>query len=353
MTKIQIKPYKLISKQRTNATASKYITAANTVETTKIETHKGNKKGLTTITNFFDKNNKIINRIIEKKLGKNYEKIIYSYSGDINSKRFSTIEKFINKKKIQTIITSETLNNKTERPFLTRVSLFLTYNKNNTRNETQIIEELSTHKHRKYIKTTAIRDSNGNLSNKTIEGNTGKLRKIKKSPYLYFINYSLKDFLKSIIPHAKKMQKVSKRDITVKFKHLEKEVAATSQSIEDNKGIITFDISKENNKYYIVDHVNHELRHQYQEMIIEKYETRGFKGFLAKIQYPFKHTYKRLCSKDFQNYISASQNKEKYLNQFTEIDARLAANKARQEYFNFTSLLGEIFQKGKHLFIDW
>ena len=353
MAGIQIKPYKLISKQRTNATASKYISTAATVETTKIETYSGNKKGLTTVINFFDTNNKIIHRIIEKKFGKNFEKIIFSYSGDLESKRFSIIERFVNKKKIETIIKSETLNNKSEKPFLTRVSLFLTYNKNNTRNETQIIEELSTHKHRKYIKTTAIRDANGELSNKTIEGNTGKLRKLKKYPYLYFINYSLKDFLKSIIPHAKKTQKVSKREITVKFKQLEKEVAANSQSFDDNTGIVTFDLSKEHNKYYIVDHVNHELRHQYQQMIIEKYKAPGFKGFLAKIQYPFKHTYQRLCKRNFQNYISSAQDKEKYRNQFIEIDARLAAEKARQEYFNFTNLLDEIFPKGKHLFIDW
>ena len=115
------------------------------------------------------------------------EETLFSYTGSLNTKRSSLIKKLVNGHIKQTIITSEVLNKK-EKPFLTRIRLIITPGKNGARQETQIIEELSTNKHRRYIKTTAQRDKSGILYNKTLEGNINQLRNVRKFKYLYFLN---------------------------------------------------------------------------------------------------------------------------------------------------------------------
>ena len=88
------------------------------------------------------------------------------------------IKKLVNGRIKQTIITSQVLDKKEKQPFLTRIKLVITPGKNGSRQETQTIEELSTNKHRRYIKTTAQRDKSGILYDKTLEGNINQLKKV-------------------------------------------------------------------------------------------------------------------------------------------------------------------------------
>lgn len=325
---------------------SKIRTAANT-EIAKIETHFG--KGLTTITTDFDKNGQPLKRIVEKREGKTKEKTVYTYEGIFSVRRRTKIDKFINNKYVQTTIKAEVLQNTNNQPFLTRRIFTTTPIKNKSRKETQIIEELSTHKHRKYIRTTAIRDKKGELSNKTIEGNIDKLKELTKQHYLYFRSYSLKDFLISIIPHAKNKQNVQNRNIDYIFGSLNEQVLANSTSV-DGFGTIKFDMDKLLRQSAIVDTVNHEHRHQYQDSLIEKFKTKGFKGLLNKIFHPFQYNYSRKCAYAKNNYTSSTVDQKKYFRNFLEIDARRAADTAKQEFLAETMLLDEIFPHSKELF---
>ncbi len=325
---------------------SKIRTAANT-EIAKIETNFG--KGLTTITTDFDKNGQPLKRIIEKRKGKTKEKTVFTYEGNYSARRKTKINKFINNKYVQTIIKAEVLQNTNNQPFLTRRIFTTNPIKNKSRKETQIIEELSTHKHRKYIKTSAIRDKKGELSNKTIEGNIDKLKQLKKQHYLYFRSYSLKDFLISIIPHSRNKQKVQNRDIEYIFDPLHEKVLANSTSVE-GFGTIKFDMDKLLRQSTIVDTVNHEHRHQYQDSLIEKFKTKGFKGLLNKIFHPFKYNYSQKCAYAKNNYTSSTVDQKKYYSNFLEIDARIAADKAKKEFLAETMLLDDIFPHSKELF---
>lgn len=317
-----------------------------TIVTTKVETNFG--KGLTTIISYLDENKRLLKKIIRKKSGKNIEETLFSYTGSLNTKRSSLIKKLVNGHIKQTIITSEVLNKK-EKPFLTRIRLIITPGKNGARQETQIIEELSTNKHRRYIKTTAQRDKSGILYNKTLEGNINQLRNLRKFKYLYFLNYSIRNFFKSIFPYAKELQQVKNKKIIYEFTELDKNVAGSSTSL-DKTGILKFDLNKIYTKLDIITHLNHELRHQYQESIIEKFEQKGIKGFLIRFFHPFKHSYAKKCKKGFENYIQPSIDMEKYRNNYIEFDARMASYNANYEYHTETSMLNDLFPNSKNLF---
>ncbi len=209
---------------------------------------------------------------------------------------------------------------------------------------------MSTHKHRRYIKTTARRNEEGLLSAKTIEGNVKHLKQLAKLPYLYFRGYNLKDFLMSISHYAKVLQKVPNRHIDVFFASLSPKVSANSSSI-DGFGFLTFDMSKLKSQSRIVDAVNHEYRHQYQESLIEKFEEKGtVKSFLRRLFHPFKFEYAKKCKFELENYISSEVDEKKYRQQFMELDARVAGSKARDEFLAETRLLDELFPYSKELF---
>lgn len=316
-------------------------------EVVKVETNFG--KGLTTIMTTLDVTGKPLRRVIEKRNGKNYEKTIFNYKGSIGLIRRTIIDKFVNNERVQKIIKSEVLSKSNFKPVLTRMILQTTPLKNKSRNEIQTIEELSVNKHRKYIKTTAVRNKNGELSNKTIEGNIEELKQLEDSPYLYFRSYSLKEFLSSIIPYAKRKQRVLKRDIEYNFESLKERTAATSSS-DAGFGTVTFDMKKLNSYSSIVDTVNHELRHQYQDSIIEKFEQKGLIGLLKRIVMPFKYSFAKRCAESKENYISLTEDYTAYLRQYVELDASLAGYNARAEFVSETSLLDRIFPKSNNLF---
>jgi len=336
---------RLISKIKN---VSKNIQGANFyTEIIKIETNFG--KGLTTVTTTFDATDKPVTRIIEKRQGKKSEKTIFKYSGIFSVRRKTVIDKFINKEKVQRIIKSEILTKDKERPFLTRILLYITPQKDKSRDEIQIIEELSTKKHRRYIKTTAKRNKDGELSEKTIEGNVKGIKQFTNSIYLYFRNYPLKDFLISIIPYAKRLQKVSKREIEILFDTLNKKVSANSTS-DNGFGTVKFDMKKLKSQSNIVETVNHEFRHQYQDSVIEKFMLKGFKSMLRRTFMPLKYIFAKHCSKDKKKYVSAAEDYERYLEQYIEIDARLAGQKAKNKFLAETRMIEDIFPKCKELF---
>lgn len=337
--------YRLISKKsRFQNNKGNYKT---TIVTTKIETDFG--KGLTTITSYLDEQKRLLKKIIKKKSGKNVEETIFSYTGSLKTKRSSMIKKLVNGRIKQTIITSQVLDKKEKQPFLTRIKLVITPGKNGSRQETQTIEELSTNKHRRYIKTTAQRDKSGILYDKTLEGNINQLKKLRKLKYLYFLNYSLKDFFKSIFPYAQELQKVKNRKIIYKFMELEEKIAGTSKSI-NNTGILKFDLNKIYTKLNAVNNINHELRHQYQDLMMAKFQQKGIKGIFIKIFHPFKHSYAKKCKNGEENYVQPSVDMEKYRKNYIELDARIAAQNAAYEYYKETSMLNNLFPNSNDLF---
>lgn len=316
---------------------------------TKIKTDFG--KGLTTIKTTFAPTGQPTKLIITKKTDGKLEKTIFEFEGDYSLRRKTKIKKFLNNKHISTTIKSEVLSkpkNKNQ-TFLTRTVFTTTPLGKGERKETQIIEELSTNKQRKYIKTTATRNKQGELSNKTLEGNIKKLKQLENSHYLFFRSYSMKDFVTSIIPYAKKLQKVSKRDIEYFFEKLNEKVAGNSSSV-DGFGTVKIDIDKIITKSNAVNIINHEYRHQYQDSIIEKFEIKGLKGILRNIFSPLKYYYARKFANARKNYVSIRVDENKYNKNYLEIDARLAGEKAKKEYLLETGFLDEIFPHSKELF---
>jgi len=198
-------------------------------------------------------------------------------------------------------------------PTLTRAILNIKPNDDSSRLETQVFEELSTQSERKYIKTFAKRNSNGLLQDKKISGNIGNLKELAKSQYLFLRNYSNRDFLVSIIPHAKRLQQVTNRNIRFRI---------------------------------------HKLRHQYQSQL----QHEGFLSFLLgkifenlKLNLEQSKLAKRFAISNIF-YCPSSINKKLYRNNFLEKDARLAGEKATLEFEQESKELARLFPKSGRLF---
>lgn len=338
---------KLISK-RTNLPISelpnfKVPENAKTMDIVEISTPKG---GHITITSFKNKNGSLVLRKILKKSKNKTQLTTRTYLGTNETHREVQSISETNGEKSQTEYSKIKYSKDTKT--LYQEKLIVNYNKDNTTNEIQIFEQRKPEKFHHYIQTTASRNTNGEIETKGIKTNLlsqDEADKIGETPYLYAKNYSDKEFLAAIAPYAKERQEVSNRNISVIDKKLDKTNTGQS-SIMTNEVFI--DLSQMKSKEQIVETINHELRHQYQNMLIECLDKPS-RGIQAKIilertrHLQSQHKQKRILSdkekklaeewaREQDNYVLYKTDMHKYLDQKTEKDAYKAGFLSSLEY---------------------
>lgn len=353
---------KLISKQTNipiaevkNISIPKF---AHTMDVVEIATKDG--KGKTTVTSFKDSEGNLLWRNIVKKSKKETISTIRTYWGDNSTLREIKSQTSVNGKTTQSMTSKHIYSKDTKT--LDREKLTINYEKDNTTKEVQFFEKLKPHKQHQYVRTTASRNGNGKIVQTGINSNfvpQKELEEISKTPYLFAKNYGDEEFLRAITPYAKAKQNVSDREITVLNERLRKSVEGDSSAL-DNK--IRVNLSKlKGNKSEIVNVTNHELRHQYQNSLIERLENPPqvirFKLMKQKLESRQKailaKNYKRLFSqqennpkplstkekeqakqwvKEKLNYIDGAKDYSGYMEQSIEKDAFAAGVASQKEY---------------------
>ena len=351
-------------------------------------------EGSTSITTFFDKDGHILQRLINKNKGSNVEDITSVYDGCIGK----STQKFLNGELKQKVYSYDMYNPELKQ--LARQKLTMDIGRKAERTETQILEKLAPQSSGIYLKTTLRRDVDGRIINKNIESNfvpEEKLQELSKSPYLYFRTYEDKEFVEAICPYAKKLQQVEDRNPQVILKELE-----GNNLGEHLRGLrlISIDIPKHHsNKSALIDTLNHELRHEYQEKLIEhvpdsiaaqrksldeaiaqinsKIESNKAKmneGFFKRlmrnwglikekpvpVKTPTAETLtpeeKALAEKLAQNYNSYIKPEEDYTgyyNQIMETDARKAGSLAAEEFEKESAQITALFSGATGKLHNW
>ena len=358
------KGYRLLSKSLNIPTSNN-----GTMDIVEIASEFG--KGHTTITSFKDEEGKLVQRTIDKIGSKGHIHTFSEFEGNVTTQRRKISRTSVNGKLTQETITKNVYSpdkgGKLDREYLT-----INYSPNKTTNEVQYFESRAPHGVHNYIKTTASRNSVGEYTYTTIESNTlpqAELDKYAQTPYVFSKNYSKEDFLKAITPYAKEKQNVSDLGIKVVNEKLPETFGGLSYG---GRPRVALDLEKYANNDDIVDTINHELRHQYQDKLVSKYSKYFILGGNKKCDSIFttllktlglkKHTKiapeiaeeKRLAGifrDNFKHYKDlpktyAEKKKhpeayEAYWNQPVEADARNAGEKAKDEYKNILSVLTE------------
>lgn len=353
---------KLISKQ-TNIPIAKVKNIpipkfAHTMDFVEISTKGG--KGKTTVTSFKDSEGNLLWRNIRKTSKKETVSTTRTYWGDNSTLREIKSQTTVNGNTTQ-LMTSKHIFSKDSKT-LDREKLTINYEKDNTTKEVQFFEKLKPHKQHQYVRTTASRNGTGEIVQTGINSNfvsQKELEEISKTPYLFAKNYEDEEFLRAIIPYSKAKQNVSDREITVLNERLSKSVEGTSRCYTNE---IRVDLSKQaGNKSKIVNVTNHELRHQYQNSLMEKLENPPqvikYKLLKQKLESRQKASleknYKKLISqpenkskplsakekkqaeqwaKETDNYIDGEKDSVGYLKQTIEKDAFAAGFASQKEY---------------------
>jgi hypothetical protein len=325
----------------------------------KIETDFG--KVLTKNSVYFDKNDKLIGLIIEKREGKKLlSKKEFIFSGDND-----TVRQIASTVKVDGVLKQRTFSRQVpnlEKTGFYREKVIIEPNTQGYQHETQFFEQLKPNNKRKFIKTETMRSPQGELSNSTISGNAcseNELKELSKYPYVFEKAHSNKDFLTNIFNYATKKQDVRDRNISFAIKKLKGNILGLSYN---HRRFIEIDLDACENKKEIVDTLHHELRHQYQDKIIKKYTHGKVKTFFSELLYPFKKRtsvkalksekdFANKCLKDYKHYVSSEKNFEKYYDQFVEVDARKAGETAEKEYNKLSDSLKKIFPEAMRA--DW
>jgi hypothetical protein len=332
----------------------------------KIETDFG--KFLTTNSVFLDENDKLVGQIIEKKEGK---KILstkeFIFSGDND-----TVRQISSKFKIDGVLKRRTFSRQVKIPTdnpetfgIYREKAIIEPDTQGHRKETQFFEQLKPHKQRKFIKTETSRDPYGELSNSTVSGNScseEELKELSKHPYAFAKTHSNDDFLANIFDYSVKKQDVWDRNVSFSVRKLNGLYGISY----DNRPLIAIDLDACETKSQIVKTLNHELRHQYQKHVINKFMPKNIfekgKAILVGILYPFRRKisadapksekeFAQRCLDNFKHYVDSNKDYEQYRGQFVEIDARKAGETACKEYNKLVDFLDKIFPGAKK--VDW
>lgn len=349
------KGYRLLSKSLNIPTSNN-----GTMDIVEIASEFG--KGHTTITSFKDEKGKLVQRTIDKICSKGHIHTFSEFEGNVTTQRRKISRTSVNGK-----LTQETITKNVYSPDkggkLDREHLTINYSPNKTTNEVQYFESRAPHGVHNYVKTTASRNSVGEYTHTAIESNTlpqAELDKYAQTPYVFSKNYSKEDFLKAVAPYAKEKQNVSDLGIKIKNKKLKGSTLGLSYNRRYKIGV---DVEKHTDKADLIDTINHELRHKYQDKLISKYEPGFFKEFdgilrtvleslgivkpkpASKVVSTLSDENMKLAKifKDNkQKYIKpSSKNYNDYYNQPVEVDARNAGAKAKDEYKNILSVLAE------------
>lgn len=190
------------------------------------------------------------------------------------------------------------------------------------------------------------------MINKTLRGNIENLDSFKSDPYLYIRNYNDDDFLNAASNYAKKVQQVEGRSINISNKSLSNNTLGYSRSLPGYKEI-KVDVAKHSSRGELIDTVNHEFRHQYQDELQEK------QGI---INYTLNRDSAKLSKKEneqariFRNarwkYTQPKKNFMKYYNNELEKDARDAGEKAKNIYNDSSNKLSNAFPKADQRLFD-
>lgn len=330
--------YKLLSKEniKFNSLPINLIPeGTSSLEIVEIATNFGH--GLSKVYSFRNSENKLLKKVIIKQQeGQKTSKIIrkYEYAKNV---RF-TDTKFLYDGKI---------TNGTKEAFtpqatgISRMKLQYKQNSDGSRFETQIYENLAPKWatiENNPLKTTATRLKDGKLINKTIDGNPEIISKVKDDPYLYIRNYDNEDFVLSAAKYAEQRQDVVGMRGKVRLKKLKKYAGYYLDSTKD----VTIDPNWL--KGDLIDAINHEFRHKWQHKIISNYK-KSFFNFFRKNKIVLTDEEKTLAPKLLKANMSRclpEKNYTKYYNNFLEKDARLAGEKAKEEFDKYSDQLAHV-----------
>lgn len=344
------KGYRLLSKETGikldsyQKAALKNILPENvcSVDIVKIESQFG--KGHKKVMSFRDEKGGLIKRVLsEYENEKQISKTISEYERNDLKTFFETVrKKYAGGRNVAETREAFSVNKELSN-YIGHTKLDIIKDAKGNRQESQVFEAF--HKkgseNRKYIETTALRTSEGNLINKTIKGNTDDLQSLKEDPYLFVRNYSNEDFLKAIVPYAKKTQGVENRKIHISDKRL-KSCGGFSQPLPFYNRVVVD--SQQGSKSHLVNVLNHELRHQWQDQLLKDFNCINFflKKEAKKIAPENAELARKLWKADVL-YCPHEISHKAYWNNFKEIDARAAGEKAKRGFEESSRKLAKLF----------
>lgn len=315
---------------------------ADSIDVVKLETNFG--ASSQRIVSIKDKAGKLIKRIISKYDGnKLTSKTINTYDHTDSTFRTVSRKTYIDDKMVSEIREQFGLN-KDANNLLGHTKLTITKDNTNARHEHQVFETFTKKSQdRRFLETEAQRDSKGHMINKTLRGNVEDIDSFKSDPYLYIRNYNDNDFLNAASNYAKKVQQVEDRSINISNKSLSDDALGYSRSLPGYKEI-KVDVAKHRSKGEVIDTINHELRHQYQDELQEKqgiinYTLNRDSAKLSKEE----NKQARIFRKARRKYVQPEKNFIKYYNNKLEKDAREAGEKAKKIYEDSSNKLSNAF----------
>ena len=323
---------------------------AELIDIVKLETNFG--ASSQRIVSFKDKAGKLIKRFVSKyEDNKLTSKTVNTYDHFCDNYRTTSRQTYSNGKKVQEV--REQFGFDSKNNLLGHTKLTITKDSTNARHEHQVFETFTKKSQdRRFLETEAQRDSKGRMINKTLRGNIENLDSFKSDPYLYIRNYNDDDFLNAASNYAKKVQQVEGRSINISNKSLSDDTLGYSRSLPGYKEI-KVDVAKHSSRGELIDTVNHEFRHQYQDELQEK------QGI---INYTLNRDSAKLSKKEneqariFRNarwkYTQPEKNFMKYYNNELEKDARDAGEKAKNIYNDSSNKLSNAFPKADQRLFD-
>lgn len=323
---------------------------AESIDIVKLETNFG--ASSQRIVSFKDKAGKLIKRFVSKyEDNKLTSKTVNTYDHFCDNYRTASRQTYSNGKKVQEI--REQFGFDSKNNLLGHTKLTITKDNTNARHEHQVFETFTKKSQdRRFLETEAQRDSKGRMINKTLRGNIENLDSFKSDPYLYIRNYNDDDFLNAASNYAKKVQQVEGRSINISNKSLSNNTLGYSRSLPGYKEI-KVDVAKHSSRGELIDTVNHEFRHQYQDELQEK------QGI---INYTLNRDSAKLSKKEneqariFRNarwkYTQPKKNFMKYYNNELEKDARDAGEKAKNIYNDSSNKLSNAFPNADQRLFD-
>ena len=323
---------------------------AESIDIVKLETNFG--ASSQRIVSFKDKAGKLIKRFISKyEDNKLTSKTVNTYDHFCDNYRTASRQTYSNGKKVQEV--REQFGFDSKNNHLGHTKLTITKDNTNARHEHQIFETFTKKSQdRRFLETEAQRDSKGRMINKTLRGNVEYLDSFKSDPYLYIRNYNDNDFLNAASNYAKKVQQVEDRSINISNKSLSNNTLGYSRSLPGYKEI-KVDVAKHSSRGELIDTVNHEFRHQYQDELQEKqgiinYTLNRDSAKLSKEE----NEQARIFRNARWKYTQPEKNFMKYYNNKLEKDAREAGEKAKKIYEDSSNKLSNAFPNADQRLFD-
>lgn len=314
---------------------------AESIDIVKLETNFG--ASSQRIVSFKDKAGKLIKRFVSKyEDNKLTSKTVNTYDHFCDNYRTASRQTYSNGKKVQEV--REQFGFDSKNNLLGHTKLTITKDNTNARHEHQIFETFTKKSQdRRFLETNAQRDSKGRMINKTLRGNIENLDSFKSDPYLYIRNYNDDDFLNAASNYAKKVQQVEGRSINISNEQIGAFTYGDSRSLPFDKRV-RVDVAKHSSRGEVIDTINHELRHQYQDKLQEKqgiinYTLNRDSAKLSKKENKQARAFRKA------NKIYTTKDTNKYYNNLLEVDAREAGEKAKKIYNDSSKKLLNNFPK--------